>query len=463
MQTTVEYERKLDAPPGFELPDLGGEPLEPRVFTSVYHDTAERSLARAGITLRRRTERGRSVWQLKLPVNGARLELEEPGGPAGLPSACARCSARTSGTAQVAPVAELRTRRHGALVTRDGASAEVTIDEVSVMDAQRVEICVRRDRGRAAGRRARDAGTDREGARARGARVGPTARRSCSASSTVQKRAKKPKKPFDALRALLREQLDADARARPGNPARRGSGEPPRHAGRRPPLACSAADGQAARRDRHRGARARAEVARQSCSAPSATWTCCSSGFEAEAAALDRADRAASGRLLRTLDRQRVRARRALLKALDAPALREPARPVRVDACGARADERHGLARQARGAAAAGASAQAVEAAGAAPTDEQLHDLRKQGKRARYAHELAGRSASCASAKAFQDVLGEHQDAVVAEERLRALAHEAPADQALAAGLLIARERAEGAAARAAWPKAWRAARARGK
>jgi hypothetical protein len=83
VETTVEYERKLEAPQGFVLPDLGGEPLEPRVFTSIYHDTTDRSLARAGITLRRRTERGRSVWQLKLPVNGARLELEEPGGPAG--------------------------------------------------------------------------------------------------------------------------------------------------------------------------------------------------------------------------------------------------------------------------------------------------------------------------------------------------------------------------------------------
>jgi len=58
VQTTVEHERKLEAPQGFELPDLGGEPLEPRVFTSVYHDTGDRSLARAGITLRRRTERG---------------------------------------------------------------------------------------------------------------------------------------------------------------------------------------------------------------------------------------------------------------------------------------------------------------------------------------------------------------------------------------------------------------------
>src|SRR6202007_1956958 len=38
----------------------------------------------------------------------------------------------------VAPVAELRTRRHGALVARNGTTAEVTIDDVAVMDALRV-------------------------------------------------------------------------------------------------------------------------------------------------------------------------------------------------------------------------------------------------------------------------------------------------------------------------------------
>jgi len=54
-------------------------------------------------------------------------------------------------------------------------------------------------------------------------------------------------------------------------------------------------------------------------------------------------------------------------------------------------------------------------------------------------------------------VLGEHQDSVVAEESLRTLSVEAPADQALAAGLLVARERERRAAARAEWPKAWRA------
>ena len=75
----------------------------------------------------------------------------------------------------------------------------------------------------------------------------------------------------------------------------------------------------------------------------------------------------------------------------------------------------------------------------------------------RYAHELAGAKRVVQRAKAFQDVLGDHQDSVVAEERLRALAHDVPADQALAAGLLNARERERRRTARDAWPRAWRA------
>ena len=58
-----------------------------------------------------------------------------------------------------------------------------------------------------------------------------------------------------------------------------------------------------------------------------------------------------------------------------------------------------------------------------------------------YAHELAGDDKVVARAKKLQDVLGNHQDSVVAEERLRALSSDAPADQALAAGLLIEHER----------------------
>src|SRR3954468_2117228 len=90
MDLTVEHERKLDAPGGFELPALGGSPLEPRLFTSVYYDTVDKSLAHAGITLRRPPEHGRSVWQLKLPCADARLELEQPGGPVGPPDELAK-------------------------------------------------------------------------------------------------------------------------------------------------------------------------------------------------------------------------------------------------------------------------------------------------------------------------------------------------------------------------------------
>jgi CHAD domain-containing protein len=53
--------------------------------------------------------------------------------------------------------------------------------------------------------------------------------------------------------------------------------------------------------------------------------------------------------------------------------------------------------------------------------------------------------------KQVQDVIGEHQDAVVAEERLRALAR---ARTAVAAGRLIERERARRSARREAYPEA---------
>ena len=138
MKAHAEYERKLDAPVGFELPALGGRPLEPRSFTSVYYDVPGGSLAASGITLRRRTEHGRSVWQLKLPSEGFRLELAEPGGPAHVPESMTRLLRTHLRRGPLARVAELRTRRTGELVTRDESRAEVTLDQVSIMDASRV-------------------------------------------------------------------------------------------------------------------------------------------------------------------------------------------------------------------------------------------------------------------------------------------------------------------------------------
>jgi CHAD domain-containing protein len=77
-------------------------------------------------------------------------------------------------------------------------------------------------------------------------------------------------------------------------------------------------------------------------------------------------------------------------------------------------------------------------------SDEDLHTLRIRAKRARYAAELAALAGGkkltryVEAVTALQDVVGEHQDAVVAEEKLRELV--AP-DRAVAVGRLIERER----------------------
>ena len=87
------------------------------------------------------------------------------------------------------------------------------------------------------------------------------------------------------------------------------------------------------------------------------------------------------------------------------------------------------------------------------PADAELHQVRIRAKRARYASEAAaiavGRQAEELADRLadLQDVLGELQDAVVAEDWLRRAAAESGSatDEALVAGLLIARERAEAA------------------
>ena len=67
------------------------------------------------------------------------------------------------------------------------------------------------------------------------------------------------------------------------------------------------------------------------------------------------------------------------------------------------------------------------------PTDDELHGVRIETKRARYAAELAepvlGKAGArfLRRAKVVQDVIGEHQDACVAEARIRELAVSAAA------------------------------------
>ena len=455
MEITAEVERKLEAPEGFELPDLGGSPLEPRVFTSVYHDTADGSLARAGITLRRRTERGRSVWQLKLPALDARLELEQPGGPAEPPAELARLLTAHLRHGPVVPVAELRTRRHGSLVARNGTTAEVTIDEVAVMDALRVtdefvEIEIELRSGDP--KRLDEIVGEVAVAGAQPTNGAPKLFRVLGLGQRRRKR--RPRKPYDALRALLRRQLNEILAHDPGT--RLGKDPESLHDMR-----------VAVRRSRALLRAGRALIATDT--GPlmlELRWLGEVLGsvrdldvllerLHAEAAALDAGDRTAANHLLRSLARERARAHRALLKALDGT--RYLALLDSFEATLA------GLERRRAGATLDALARRqlkkldrAVRAVGADPADAELHELRKLGKRTRYAFELAGNDRAVRCATALQDVLGAHQDAVVAEARLRALAADAPAAQALAAGRLIEGERRRRKRARAGWRKSWR-------
>ena len=102
----------------------------------------------------------------------------------------------------------------------------------------------------------------------------------------------------------------------------------------------------------------------------------------------------------------------------------------------------------------------AFAALGDEPTDDALHASRIAVKRARYAADLAAHELGkpgerfVTIAKQLQDVLGDHQDAVFAEARIRTWASYDPAG-AFAAGRLVQLERDRKASARATWPALW--------
>lgn len=96
------------------------------------------------------------------------------------------------------------------------------------------------------------------------------------------------------------------------------------------------------------------------------------------------------------------------------------------------------------------------------PSDRELHEVRIQVKRARYAAEAAGASARYVErARVLQAILGEHQDASVAERQIRELLARVRGTgrTAIAAGRLIERQRRRRVEARRAWKKAWKRVR----
>lgn len=182
-------------------------------------------------------------------------------------------------------------------------------------------------------------------------------------------------------------------------------------------------------------------------------------GLRAELEQLDEADRTAGEALVARLELDRHRAQRELVDRLDESSylrlldwLGQPVqvvpRPVTFSLRKLARREVRKLVRE-------------VVRLGGDPTDEQLHGLRIRVKRARYSTELAGRSGRAASrvidaARSLQDLLGDHQDAAVAEQRLREAAGSASPAVAFVAGRLAERQREKRERLRSELPEAWK-------
>ena len=134
VKSTVECEIKLAVDDHFRLPSLPGVPLPRRLLTSIYYDTSQYDLAHAGITLRHRVVRGKQAWQLKLPLMRDRQEIELIDRQSIPPTTFRDLLFLHLGQRQLMPVATLRVWRAGIRVHMDNVPvADVTLDHVSVV------------------------------------------------------------------------------------------------------------------------------------------------------------------------------------------------------------------------------------------------------------------------------------------------------------------------------------------
>ena len=491
---STETEVKMGAWAGFDLPSLDGVAdhvtsvaRAPRTLMAVYYDTADLRLARWGVTVRHRTGDGSgSGWTVKLPDGDdgpalVRRELTFDGPPGRMPAGAASLIKAYARDTPLVPVARIRTVRTGVdLRDSEGAVvAEVVDDEVSVLHGGRVATRFREVEVELGARppaglldtvvaRLRDAGAGEPDPtpkviRALGTRaLGPPE----VAPVTL---GKKPS-AADLVRQAVSAAVDRIMRHDPG--VRIGDDPEDVHQARvgtrrlRSDLRTfgSLLDEEwlASLRDELRWLAGALGAVRDA--------DVLIDRLRRQAATLPEPDTGALAPIFRRLALERDQARAELLEAM------ESARYVAL------LDRLVDAARQPRCRKAADAPAadvvpglvagpwrklrKAVDALPPDPPDSDLHQVRILAKRTRYAAEaaapLVGKKASAfASAVAdLQEVLGDHQDAVVAEAWLRRAVEGADADVCLAAGELIALQMTQAAEGRKRWRKAWKTASA---
>ena len=386
-----------------------------RSFTVTYLDTPDRRLTRAGIPLRRRVEKGKSIWEAR--IGGTTVSAT--GGPARPPAELRRILAALLRGQEVVQVARLRRGKN----------------DVALLDGQRVVASY--------------VGMDEALEHALGVPAQDVA-------------PAKDAPDVEHLRAFLRTQLAEIERHDPA--VRVGSDPEDLHRLR-----------VAVRRSRAALREARTLLGEEQGNAlreelkwlgqqlgPVRDLDVLVARLRYEVAELDGPDAVPAGRIVTQLEAERQAVHEELLVTLASPRYAEllgafeqiviapPVATSDVSLQQVAHREFRKLERQ-------------MKALGAAPSNDALHRSRIQAKRLRYATELSseiiGKDARkvVEAAKKFQDVVGAHQDAVVAEAHLRSAVRRARGvGSALAAGRLIERERARRVDARNSLPAAWK-------
>ena len=486
--TVIEREIKLAAPPAHALPPLSdplagvvAEPQSTELLLAIYYDTDDLRLTRAGASLRHRNDEG---WAVKLPRPGTvdgrldRATYAFHGDDDTPPTEALELVRALARSASVRPVARLRTTRRAVrLHTTAGVPiGEVVDDNVTVLGPE----------GSVTGFRELEFELADDAPEAHAASI--VARLRASGAGP-------PDPTPKIVRALGPRAADPpDVRA-PADEAHT-VGEVVRAALTGPVARLVAHDPGVRRGDDPEDVH-QARVATRRLRSHLRTfgplvdetwaqalrdelgWLGDALGavrdadvllerLEGRVEQLPGADRGAADRLLDRLRNERDQARTELLTTLRShryavllDRLVDAARQPRLVPHGdGAADEEvlRGLVRDAWEHLRA-----AVEALPDPPDDEALHTIRKRAKRARYAAEAVepafGKPARSLARTItdVQDVLGEHQDAVVASDWLRQAAsavHDEGA--AFTAGELVAQERVAAAAGRAAWTATWR-------
>jgi len=487
MRQVAEREVKLGAWGGFRLPDLNGVvdgvtagPTTTRTLTAAYYDTADLRLARWGITVRHRDADG-SGWTVKLPEGDGgpalvRREVSFEGGAARIPARVLDLLRAYVRHTPLQGVARLRTHRTAVelLDTEGRPVAEVVDDEVSVLHGARmtarfreveveVEDTAPSELLDAVVYRLRQAGTGKPD---------PTPK----LVRALGARALEPPELAPGEVDGGSSTLDAVRSALTGSVARMLAHDPGVRIGEHPKDVHQLRVGTRRLRSDLRTFRPVLDEEWLQPLREELKWLAHELGQVRDADVLEArlrrqgtelpaADAAGLIPLLGRLAAEREVARAQVRDAMASDRYTDlfeglvsgvPAPPVVRDGDTPARDTLAELVnrpwKHLR---------KAVDELAPDPEGDDLHQVRILSKRVRYAAEAAapvagGKAGKFAEAVAgVQGVLGDLQDASVAEDWLRRAARDAPAPQALVAGELISVQRAEAAASREAWPAAW--------